>query len=102
MHVGNEDVLVFPALPDAMGQLRRQSQQRADGAAGLRAGAQLQHLAEQNQHGDHRRRFVIDGDATSLPSHTGRKEPGRHRRDDAVGVGNTDTERDQGEHVEVT
>ena len=40
--------------------LRRQVEQRPDGAAGLLARAQLQHLPEQHQHGDDRGRLEID------------------------------------------
>src|ERR1700719_1503396 len=34
-------------------------------------------------------------------SHSRRKEAGRHRRDDAIGIANADAERDQGEHIEM-
>jgi hypothetical protein len=52
--------LVRPVRPDAPGGLRREAEQRLDRAGGLRPGAQLQHLAEQRQHGDHGRGLEVD------------------------------------------
>ena len=43
------DVLVVPSGLDAVRRLRREVEQRADRRAGAAAGAQLQHLAEQDQ-----------------------------------------------------
>ena len=51
-----------PARHAARG-LRREIEQRADGAAGRLARPELQHLAEQHEHGDDRGRLEIDGDA---------------------------------------
>ena len=47
--------------------LRREIEQRADGAAGRLARAQFQHLAEQDQHGDDGGRFEIDRDGAVRP-----------------------------------
>ena len=54
------DLLLAAVGAHAARGLRREVEQRADGAAGRFAGAQLQHLAEQHQHGDDGRRLEID------------------------------------------
>ena len=64
--------------------LRREVEQRADGAAGLLAGAQLQHLAEQHQHGDDGGGLEVDRDRAVHAAERCREEAGRERRDDAV------------------
>ena len=81
--------------------LRRQVEQRADRAGGLLAGAQLQHLAEQHQHGDDSRRLEIDRDRAVGAAKCRRKQAGRERRDDAVDPRHAGAERDQREHVEI-
>jgi len=43
-------------------RLGREAKQRLDRAGGPFACPQFQHLPEQNQHDDHRRRFEIDRD----------------------------------------
>ena len=44
-----------------------QFQQRADRTAGLLAGTQFQHLAQQHENGDHRRGFEINGTVPPMP-----------------------------------
>ena len=88
-------------LGDAERGLRREIEQRADRARGLLAGAQLQHLAEQHQHGDDGGRFEIDRDRAVMPAERRREQAGRERRDDAVDPRHAGAERDQREHVEV-
>ena len=51
-----------PPARDAAGGLRRQVQQRANGAAGLLARPQFQHLTQQDQDGDDRRGLEIHRD----------------------------------------
>jgi hypothetical protein len=70
----------------------RQIEKRADGAAGLRAGAHPSTWPSSTS--TVMTAAVIDGDDT--PSLAGRKETGR-RRDGAV-CGQRHAERDQGEH----
>ena len=70
--------------------------------AGLRSRApQLEHLPEQHQRDDHRRRLEVDGRprrrARGTRAGTG---PGNERRDHAVAVRDADAEPDQREHVE--
>ena len=49
-------------------------EQRADGAAGLLARLQFQHLPEQNQHGDDGRSLEIDGDRAVMAAHRRREQ----------------------------
>ena len=60
-HLIEAHILVRAVGPDAPRHLRREIEQRANGAAGLFAGPQLEHLAEQHEDGDDGRRFEIDG-----------------------------------------
>ena len=60
--------------------LRRKIEQRADRAGRLFARAQFQHLAEQHEHGDDRRRLEIDGDGAVHAAERGRKRAGRQSR----------------------
>ena len=87
MHLLQRDFLIAAVVADPPRGLRREVEQRADGAAGLLAGAQFQHLPEQHQDGDHRRGFEIDRhDAVRLQAlrETGRartwRQGCRHRR----------------------
>ena len=87
MHGIERDLLVAAVGADAPRGLRREIEERADGAAGALAGPQLQHLAEQHQHGDHGRGLEVD----RRPRRRGRaRQPGTGRaqgRDDAVELG---------------
>ena len=89
-----------PSSRDAARRLRREIEQRADGAAGLLARAQLQHLPEQHQHGDHGGGLEVDRRPRRPCRRARRKQAGRERRDEAVEIGGADAERDQAEHVE--
>ena len=73
----------------------------ADRAAGAAAGAQFEHLSEQDEHGDHRRRFEVDADLAVLLKRR-RKDAGREHHDRAVEPRHADADRDQREHVEVS
>ena len=95
------DLLLGCRRPDAPGRLGREVEQRADGAAGALAGPQLEHLAEQDQHGDHGRRLEIDRDRAVVAAEGGREDAGREGRDDAVDPGDAGAHGDQREHVEV-
>ena len=81
--------------------LRREAEQRADRAGGVAARAQLEHLPEQHQRRDDRGGLEIDRHHPRRVRRRGRKKARENRRDDAVGVGNPDAERDQREHVEM-
>src|ERR1019366_8161203 len=45
------DVLIGPVRPNAARRLRREVEQGADGAGGLLAGAKLEDLAKEDEHG---------------------------------------------------
>jgi hypothetical protein len=94
------DVL-FGAIVHAPRDFRRKTDQRADRTRGLRARAQLQHLAEQHQHGDDRGRFEIGRNRARVPPKRAGENAGRERCDDAVEVRDAGAHRDQGEHVEI-
>ena len=94
------DLLIVAIGRDAARGLRREVEQRADGAAGLLARAQLEHLAEQHQHRDHRGGLEIDRDAAVGGAEAGGEQAGRERGDHAVELGRAGAERDQREHVE--
>ena len=72
-----------------------------DRAARSLARAQLQHLAEQHQHGDDGGGLEIDRDRAVRAAEGGGKDARRERRDDAVDPGDAGPHRDQREHVEV-
>ena len=95
------DLLVAAVLAHAARGLRREVEQRADRAGGPLARAQLQHLAEQHQHGDDRGGLEIDRDRAVVTAEGRREQAGRERRDDAVEPGDAGAHRDQREHVEV-
>ena len=78
----------------------RSSSARMAPLVGL-AGAQLQHLPEQHQHGDDRRRLEVDGDRAVMAAERRREDAGRERRDHAVDPGHAGAHGDQREHVEV-
>ena len=77
-------------------------EQGANGAAAPLAGAQLEHLAEEDQRGDHRGRLEIDRHACrdGSASRRGRRR-GSEDGDDAVEERRAGADRDQREHVEV-
>jgi hypothetical protein len=87
--------------PAPASRLRRAIEQRADGAAGSGAGAKLQHLAEEHQRDDHRRRLEVERDQAVVIAHRRRKDAGREDGDEAVEEGRAGAERDQREHVEL-
>jgi DNA-binding FrmR family transcriptional regulator len=82
-------------------RFRREIEQRPDRARRLRARAQFEHLPEQHQHGDDRRRFEINRDRAVGTAERRREQSGRERRDRAVEKRDAGAERDQGEHVEI-
>jgi hypothetical protein len=96
------DVDVLVALVgDAARGLGREAEQRPDRTRGLRAGAQLQHLAEQHQHRNHGRRLEIHRDRAMHVAERRREQLRCQRRDHAVEIGDAGADRDQREHVEI-
>ena len=95
------DLFVAAVGANPAGGLRREIEQRLDGAGGLLARAQLQDLAEQHQNGDDRGRLEIDGDGAIGAAECGRKHVGRHGCNHAVEPSHARAHRNQREHVEV-
>ena len=94
-------ILVRAVGPDAAGHLRGEIEQRANGAAGLLAGLQLQNLPEQHKHGDDGRRLEIDGNGAVMAAHRRREHTRQQGSDDAVDPRHAGAHGDQREHVEI-
>ena len=99
-NVFERDVLVAAVVAQPARALGRQIEQRADGAAGLGAGAQLEDLAEEDEGDDDRRRLEIERHLPVGIAERGGKDPRRQRGHQAVDIGDAGAERDQREHVE--
>ena len=56
------DIALGSVCGDTSRGLRSQSEQRSDRAAGLAAGPQFQHLTEEDEHGDDRRRLKVEAE----------------------------------------
>ena len=93
--------MIGAVCADAARGLRRQLQQRLDGAGCRLAGAQLEHLAQQHEHGNDRGGFEVNRDRAAMSAEGGREDVGRDGADDAVDIGDTGAHRDQREHVEI-
>ena len=85
VHVLERHVLVGAVVADAPRGLRREAEERLDGGAGAAARAELEHLAEQDERHDHRRRLEVDARPRRACRGTSREDAGRERRDHAVG-----------------
>jgi hypothetical protein len=95
------DLFLVSARTDAPRRLWCEVEQRLDRARSALAGAQFQNLPEQDEHGDYRGRFEIDGHRAVRRPEGGGEDPRRERRDHAVGPGHARSHRDEREHVEV-
>ncbi|GAA0006386.1 hypothetical protein BRDID11002_63900 [Bradyrhizobium diazoefficiens] len=95
------DLVLAAVSLDAARGLRGELQQRLDRARRRIAGAQLQHLAEQHQHGDDGSRLEIDGHRAAMAAEGVREDLRHDRAEDAVNVSDAGAHRDQREHVEV-
>ena len=78
----------------------RESRAR-DGVAGSAPGAEFQHLSQENQYDDCRRRLEIHGDGSPCAMEGVGKEIRRDGSGDAIHVSHTCSDPDQGEHVQV-
>ena len=94
-------IALVAARQDAVRDLRREIEQRTDGAGGALARVQLKHLAEQHQHGDDGGRLEINRDRAVGTAKRVGKLLRYHGRQRAVGPGHARAHRDQREHVEV-
>ena len=89
-----------PAFLEPARGRRSQSQQRADGVRGPAPRPQLEHLTEQDQGGDDGRGLEVHGDRSVRRAEGGREEARRQERHEAEPVGDADSQRDEGEHVQ--
>ena len=94
------DIFIDTIRADPACGLGREVQQGADRARGLFAGAQFQNLADEDQHGDDRRRLEIDRRASVGLEEGGRKQGWRDDGHDAVEPRHADPHGDQGEHIQ--
>ncbi len=101
MDVLQRHLLVVAVVADEPRRLRRQVEQGADGAAGLLARPDLQHLAEEDEDDDDACGLVVDADLALGPAERVGEDAGCDGRDDAEGVSRADAEPDQRPHVRV-
>jgi hypothetical protein len=94
------DFLLTACRRQTPGGFRGELEQGANCAARPRPCAQLQHLAEQDQHGDDRGGLVVNRDAAICTAHRRRKEPRGAGGRQTVEVRSADAESDEGEHIE--
>ena len=80
LHKFDRNVFVGGAVLYPPGRLWRQIEQSADRAARLRAGAQFENLAEQDQYGNDRRGLEIDRDRAHLPEIRPETDPAQASR----------------------
>ena len=100
LDLGERDFRVLSAGADPVGGFWGEVQQRADGAAGLFAGAQFQDLAKQDQDDNDRRGLEIHrGQAVHGPE-SGGEDAGSEGGGEAVEVGRAGAQGDEAEHVE--
>ena len=74
-HLIERNILLAAVVAHDARGLGRQVEERADGARGLRAGLELQHLAEKHERGDDGRRLEIYPDLAVRPAEGLRKDP---------------------------
>ena len=95
------NLVVSASIAQAVGSLRRQVQQRADGPSGTFSGAQLQHLTEKNQHRDDRGRLIVNRDRAAHGTEAFGEDARDQGGNQAVEVGGARPQCDQGKHIEV-
>ena len=83
-----------------MGLLRRKVQEGANGAAGALPRAQFQNLPEQDERGDDRGGFEIDGDDTVHVAKRSWENLREERSHEAIEIRCACAEADQREHIE--
>ena len=100
-NVGKRNFRLAAIVGDPTRLLGRKIEEGADSARRRSAGAQFEHLPEQHQHGDDGGGLEIERNTAMRVTEGWRKELRSERGDDAVDVGDTRTQRDQREHVEM-
>ena len=91
-----------PSVCDPARRLGGKAEQGADGAAGLPACSQLEHLAQQDERDDHRGRLEVDRDLAVMTRNESGKMPGASRRDGAEDKSRPGPQRDQREHIQAS
>ena len=99
-HALDRHVLVAAVFAHAARRLRSEAEQRADRPAGAAPRAQLEHLAEQHQRGDHRRRLEVQRRRPVVAADRSGDRRGKDHREEAVKEGRAGPDCDQREHVE--
>ncbi len=92
--------LALSIVGQQAGRLRRQVEQQTQRIPRAPAGAQFEHLPEQHQHHDHRRRLEIDRRAIVMPEPV-RHHSRRQQRHHAVAIRRAHPQRDEREHIHV-
>ena len=100
LDVRQRDIFFRAVIPEPPGGLRGQAQERLDRTTGLAPGAELEHLAEEDEGRDHRRRLEVDRRLAAVAPEGVREDVRKERRDHTVAVGRADADGDEGEHVE--
>jgi len=99
VHVRERHVLLAPVGPDAACGFRREPEEGADRIARPVAGAKLEHLSQEDQRRDDRRRLEVERHLAAVAAEGGREDRRGQRGHHAVGIGGADPHRDQREHV---
>ena len=93
-------LFLAPAFPEAPGGLGGQTEQGPDRPSGGLSRAQLQHLTQQHQGDDHRRRFEVHRHAT-VGVQRCRQELREQRRHQAIPEGRAGAHGNERKHIEV-
>src|SRR6266850_815117 len=98
---GLERNVLFCAVgPDTACRRRRQIEQGLDGAARLAPGAKLEHLSKQHEHCDHGGGLEVQTDFAAVSAERLGEQTWRDCGCDAIQIGRSGAEGDEGEHVE--
>ena len=94
-------MIILPRTRPAARWAARRPSNAADRAARAAAGAQLEHLTEEDQDDDHRCGLKVDGDL-AVVLHRGREQAGHEHRESAEEVRGAHADGNQREHVQMT
>ena len=94
------DLLLGSVGPGTPRRLGREIEKRPDGAARALPRTQLEHLPEQDENRNHRRRFEVDRHRSAGASERRREDARREGRDHAVDPGHARAHCDEREHVQ--
>ena len=100
LDVLERDVFFEAVLAQSSRGLGSKSEKGLDRARGLAAGPELEHLTEQHERGDDRRRLEINRHLPMMIAERIGEDAWKERRHHAVDEGRSGAHRDQREHVE--